>query len=157
MLLLGSVVGRAGGLVLLGIVACLALLVTASVDGEWSSDSRIDRAPAAAADLRDDYHLTAGEIRLDLTSVSDLENLDGRRVSLDAEAGEIIVIVPQGVDVDVDSSIRFGGEIEVDGFVENGNGVDLNRRIEGGDDVPQIYLELDLLVGHIEVQQEEAA
>jgi phage shock protein PspC (stress-responsive transcriptional regulator) len=157
MLLVGSVVGRPGGLIFLGIVAALALGITSSVDGNWSADSRISRTPATAAEVRDAYNLTAGQIRLDLTEVTDPENLDGRRLALEAEAGEILVIVPDGMDVDVDGSIRFGGEIEVDGVVENGNDVDLNRRIEGGDDVPQIYLELDLLVGHIEVQQEEAA
>ena len=67
--------------------------------------------------------------------------------SLEATAGEILVIVPDGIDVDVDGSIRLGGEIEVDGVIENGNGVDLNRRIDGGDDVSQLYLELDLVVG----------
>lgn len=157
MLVVGSFAGRPGGLVFLGVVAALILGATSAVDGNWNSDRRILRVPVAAEDVRNSYSLTAGQIVLDLTEVKDLENLDGRRLALHAEAGEILVTVPEGVDVDVDSSIRFGGEIEVDGVVENGNSVDLDRRIEGGDDVPQIYLELDLLVGHIEVQQEEAA
>lgn len=157
MLVVGSFAGRPGGLVLLGVVAALILGATSAVDGNWNTDRRILRVPVTAQDVRDSYSLTAGQINLDLTAVKDLENLDGRRLALHAEAGEILVTVPEGVDVDVDSSIRFGGEIEVDGVVENGNSVDLNRRIEGGDDVPQLYLELDLLVGHIEVQQEEAA
>ncbi|MGZ5416052.1 MAG: PspC domain-containing protein [Nocardioides sp.] len=157
MLLVGSVAGRAGGLIFLGIVASIALGITSAVDDNWNTDRRIDASPVAAASVRDSYSITAGQVRLDLTEVDDLENLDGRRLALEAEAGEILVIVPQGVDVDVDASIRFGGEIEVDGYVENGNRVDLNRRIEGGTDVPQVYLELDLLVGHIEVQQEDAS
>jgi hypothetical protein len=127
------------------------------VDDNWNTDRRIDASPVAAASVRDSYRITAGQVRLDLTEVEDLESLDGRRLELEAEAGEILVTVPEGVDVDVDASIRFGGEIEVDGYVENGNRVDVNRRIEGGADVPQIYLELDLLVGHIEVQQEDAS
>jgi phage shock protein PspC (stress-responsive transcriptional regulator) len=157
MLLVGSVAGRAGGLIFLGIVAGLALAVTSAVDDNWNTDRRIDASPVAAASVRDSYRITAGQVRLDLTEVEDLESLDGRRLELEAEAGEILVTVPEGVDVDVDASIRFGGEIEVDGYVENGNRVDVNRRIEGGADVPQIYLELDLLVGHIEVQQEDAS
>ena len=157
MLVVGAFVGRAGGLIFLGVVAALLLGITASAQDNWSTDTRLSPTPAAAADVRNTYDITAGQIRLDLTGVEDLENLDGRRLDLEATAGEILVIVPDGVDVDVDGSIRLGGEIEVDGFVENGNGVDLNRRIEGGDDVPQLYLELDLVVGHIEVRQEEAA
>ena len=157
MLLVGSVVGRAGGLIFLGIVAAIALGLTSAVDDNWNTERQIARTPVVAADVQDSYSLTAGQIRLDLSEITDPENLDGRRLELQAEAGEILVIVPQDMDVDVDASIRFGGEIEVDGFVENGNRVDLNRRIEGGDDVPQIYLELDLLVGHIEVQKEDAS
>jgi phage shock protein PspC (stress-responsive transcriptional regulator) len=157
MLLVGSVVGRPGGLVLLGIVAAIALGVTASVDDNWSSDTRISRSPVAAADVRDRYDITAGQIRLDLTSVADPENLDGRSIALEASAGELLVIVPEGMDVDVTADIRLGGEIEVDGYVENGNGVDVDRLIDGGDDVPEINLDLDLVVGHIEVRQEEAA
>jgi len=159
MLVVGAFVGRAGGLIFLGVVAALVLGITASVDDNWSTDTRLSRTPETAADVRSSYDITAGQIRFDLTEVEDLENLDGRRLDLEATAGEILVIVPDGVDVDVDATILFGGEIEVDGTVENGNGVDLNRRIDGGDgdDVPQLYLELDLVVGHIEVRQEEAA
>lgn len=157
MLVVGAFVGRAGGLILLGVVAALVLGITASAQDSWSTETRLARTPATAADVRTSYDITAGQIRLDLTEVEDLENLDGRRLDLEATAGEILVLVPEGIDVDVDASIRLGGEIEVDGVVENGNGVDLNRRIDGGDDVSQLYLELDLVVGHIEVRQEEAA
>ena len=157
MLVAGAFVGRAGGLIFLGIVAALALGIAASAQDNWSTDTRLSRAPATAADVRTSYDITAGQIRLDLTEVEDLENLDGRRLDLEATAGEILVIVPEGLDVDVDASIRLGGEIEVDGVIENGNGVDLNRRIDGGDDASQLSLELDLVVGHIEVRQEEAA
>lgn len=157
MLVVGAFVGRAGGLIFLGVVAALVLGITASAQDNWSTDTRLFRTPATAADVRTSYDITAGQIRLDLTEVEDLESLDGRRIDLEAAAGEILVLVPEGIDVDVDASIRLGGEIEVDGIVENGNGVDLNRRIDGGDDVSQLYLELDLVVGRIEVRQEEAA
>lgn len=157
MLVVGAFAGRPGGLILIGIIAALALGISSAVDGNWNRDTRIDAAPFTAARLPDGYTVTAGRIQLDLTQIRDLQNLDGRRLDLEAEAGEILVIVPDGVDVDVDASIRFGGEIDVDGIIENGDRVNVNRRIDGGDDVPQLDLELDLLVGHIEVRQEEAA
>lgn len=157
MLLVGSVAGRPGGLIFLGIVTALALAVTSAVDGNWTDDREIDAAPLLASDVRDGYTITAGEIRLDLTDVTDPEQLDGRTLALHAEAGEIVVVVPDGMDVDVDAGIRFGGEIDVDGHTESGNGVDLSRHIEGGDGVPQLDLELDLLVGRIQVTQEDAA
>jgi phage shock protein PspC (stress-responsive transcriptional regulator) len=157
MLLVGSVAGRAGGLIFLGIVTALALAVTSAVDGNWSDDREIDASPLVAASVHDSYNITAGQIRLDLTEVGNPAALDGRTLTLHAEAGEILVVVPQGMDVDVDANIRFGGEVEVDGYVENGNGVDVVRHIEGGSDVPQLDLNIDLLVGHIQVTKENAS
>jgi phage shock protein PspC (stress-responsive transcriptional regulator) len=151
MLLIGSVVGRAGGLIFLGIVATIALAVTSAVDGNWSTERQIARTPVAASDIQDSYRLTAGQIDLDLTEVGDPQDLDGRHISLDAEAGELIVRVPDNVDVDVDAAIRFGGEADIDGYTRSGNNVELTRHLEGGEDAPQLTLELDLLVGHIQV------
>ncbi|MGN6574180.1 MAG: PspC domain-containing protein [Nocardioides sp.] len=149
MLLVGSVLGRAGGLIFLGIVATIALAITSAVDGNWSSERQIARTPVAASDIHDSYRLTAGQIDLDLTEVSDPQNLDGRHITLDAEAGELIVRVPD--DVDVDATIRFGGEADIAGYTRSGNNVELTRHLDGGADAPQLTLELDLLVGHIQV------
>jgi phage shock protein PspC (stress-responsive transcriptional regulator) len=151
MLLVGSVAGRAGGLIFLGIVATIALAISSAVDGNWSTERQIDRTPVVASNVQDSYRLTAGQIDLDLTEDSDPQNLDGRTITLDAEAGELIVRVPDGVDVDVDAAIRFGGEIDIDGYTRSGNDVQLSRHLEGGADAPQLNLELDLLVGHIQV------
>jgi phage shock protein PspC (stress-responsive transcriptional regulator) len=156
MLLVGSVAGRAGGLIFLGVVASLALAVTSAVDGNWTDERQIDAAPLRAANVQDRYNVTAGQIRLDLTKVTNTAALDGRTIDLHAEAGEIVVVVPDDVDVDVQADITFGGEIDVDGYTQSGNGVDMTRHLDGGDDVPQLRLELDLLVGHIQVTQEEA-
>jgi phage shock protein PspC (stress-responsive transcriptional regulator) len=157
MLLVGSVMGRAGGLIFLGIVATIALAVSSAVDGNWSTERHITRAPIAASSIQDSYRLTAGQIDLDLTKVSDPQNLDGRTITLDAEAGELIVRVPDNVDVDVDAAIRFGGEVDIDGYTRSGNDVRLSRHLEGGPDAPQLTLELDLLVGHIQVITEAAS
>lgn len=157
MLVVGSVAGRAGGLILLGLVGALALGVTSAVDDGWSTQTRLTPAPVAATDVRDRYQITAGQVRLDLTGVTDPENLDGRTVALRATAGELLVLVPDGVDVVVDAEIRFGGEIEVDGLVQSGNDVALRTVVDGGEQVPTLELDLDLTMGHIEVRQEDAA
>ena len=53
MLLVGSVVGRAGGLIFLGIVATIALAISSAVDGNWSTERQIARTPVAASDIQD--------------------------------------------------------------------------------------------------------
>jgi phage shock protein PspC (stress-responsive transcriptional regulator) len=158
MLVVGSVVGRAGGLIFLGIVAALALAVTAAADGNWDGDRRVFRTPSDADSVARSYSLTTGQIALDLTEVQDLENLDDRIVGLNATAGEVFVRVPDGIDVNVRSDIAWGGEILIDGVRhDGGGGVSLDRTIDGGTDVPQLTLDIDLTVGRIQVVQEDAA
>lgn len=157
MLVIGAFVGRPGGLIFIGIIAALALAVTAAVDGNWDGDRRAVRTPQSAQAVQDSYDLGAGQMVLDLTEVEDPENLDGRRVSLEAFAGEVLVRVPDGMDVDVRGDIAWGGEIVVDGVRRDGGGVSLDRTIDGGADVPDLELDIDLVVGRIHVVQEDAA
>ncbi len=154
MLVVGSVAGRPGGLILLGIVAAVALAVAATVEEyDMGRSGRIDLVPTSVADLDRSYSLFAGEIDLDLTQVSDPENYLGRTVSVTAEAGEIVVLVPPGVDVDVDARIDIGGEIDVNGVREEGRGPAVRTVIDGGLDVPVLNLDVDLSVGTITVTQ----
>ncbi len=158
MLVLGSVAGRPGGLILLGIVAALALAVT-NAAGEYGWDDPDPRSftPLSGAGLPQSYDFFAGSTTVDLTQIDDLEELDGRTLDLRAEAGEIVVIVPQGLDVEVDARIGVGGEIEVDGLRREGGSPSLVTTIDGGDDVPELSIDIDLTVGTIDVRQEEAA
>ena len=159
MLVVGAYVGRPGGLIFLGIIASLAL-AAASTAAEYDFDEP-DRlyAPttaAAAADIQD-YDFFAGSTTIDLTRISDLENLDGDTIDIDAWAGEIRVIVPDGLDVDVNARIDGGGEIEVAGVRDDGRSPVVIESIDGGDDAPAMQLDIDLNFGSIDVRQENAA
>jgi phage shock protein PspC (stress-responsive transcriptional regulator) len=158
MLVWGAFAGRPGGLIFLGIIAALALAVT-SAAGEygWDEPDRRTFTPLSAAGIPQSYTFFAGSTTVDLTRVADLEDLDGRTLDVRGEAGEIRVIVPEGLDVDVDARIAVGGEIEVDGDRDDGRSPELATSIDGGDDAPDLTLDLDLTVGSIDVQQEEAA
>ena len=77
MLVVGAFFGRAGGLILLG------LLIAAGPGGRapWPRTTRTtpsSRRPLTAAAVQPRYELGAGELTLDLTQVSDIEALDGR-------------------------------------------------------------------------------
>lgn len=158
MLVWGSFAGRPGGLIFLGVVASLALLVTGTVDEYgWNRPERVDVAPASAADLRDSYRMLAGSTVIDLTRIDDLDELDGRTLEVRAEAGEVRVIVPDGLDVDVAALVSVGGEIDVDGVRDEGPSPEVVTQIDGGDDAPDLTLDIELSVGRIDVRQEEAA
>jgi phage shock protein PspC (stress-responsive transcriptional regulator) len=158
MLVWGSFSGRPGGLILLGIVASLALAGASAAESyDYDGDRQIDEAPTSAAMVQDRYSVFAGGIGLDLSQVNDLDNLDGRTIAVKAEAGEITVVVPQGVDVDVDADISIGGDIDVAGVRDDGRNPHVLHLIDGGDDVPTITLDLDLSVGEIDVTQRQEA
>ena len=104
MLLVGAFYGRAGGLILVGLLAASATAgATAAAQVGRRRQQRVPETLAAEVD--DSYELDAGEIELDLTDVQDLEALDGRTIDVEAGVGQIEVIVPDGIDVDVDAEV----------------------------------------------------
>ncbi|WP_188111205.1 PspC domain-containing protein [Nocardioides antri] len=158
MLLVGSVYGRAGGLVFVGLVAAAATLATTVVadvaDGQIAG--QIDARPTTAAAVEDEYTLGMGEIILDLSDLSqdELEALDGRTIQADVRLGHVLVLVPEdGLEVDVLSSIEGAGESVL--FDD--------RRDSSFDDSygdaadPDVTLDLEVLFGQIEVRTKEAA
>jgi len=103
-LLVGAWVGRVGGLIVLGLVATVALVVTAA--SPTLRFGELEDRPVSAADVEAQYAMTAGRTVLDLSGVEDLEALDGRTIELDNRLGEIVVVVPDGLDVSVDAYAR---------------------------------------------------
>jgi phage shock protein PspC (stress-responsive transcriptional regulator) len=158
MLVWGAFAGRPGGLILLGLVAALALAVTSRAqEYGWEEPDHRTFVPLSAAALPADYDFFAGSTTVDLTRIADLDDLDDRSLDIRAEAGEVRVIVPEGLTVDVDARIGVGGEIDVDGTFEEGRSPQLTERIDGGDGAPDMTIDIDLTVGTIDVQQEAAA
>src|SRR5690606_21284781 len=107
-----------------------------------------------AAQLEDRYFVPAGTVQLDLSGIRDVAALDGRTVEVEGNAGELVVILPADVDVDVDADSSLAGEITVLDENRGGAGAfSLQRQVDGGEDVPEMDLNVDLVVGGIEVRQ----
>ena len=154
MLVLGAWVGRAGGLILLGAVAAFTLAITGAVVPRFDGDREIDVTPTEVAQVQDNYYVPAGSIHVDLSDIDDIDTLDGRRIDIGANAGEIVVTVPEGVNLDVTADVSVGGEATVVGQAANGPNVNIERRIPAGPDAPDLELNIHLLVGSIYVNQE---
>lgn len=150
MLLVGAFFGRAGGLILLGLVAALGLTIGTVVD--QFDGVQIDERPGVAADVDSSYEFEAGEATLDLTEVRDLANLDGRDIRVDGDLGRIHVIVPEGLSVDVDARMEGGGDIQLFGD-RDGRAWDYSTsaRNHGPVDAPEVDLDLDMGFGEIVV------
>jgi hypothetical protein len=150
MLLVGAFFGRAGGIILVGLIATVGLVGATAAD-RWDGET-LSPTPTTAAAVDDSYHVDAGEIVLDLRDVSDLEALDGRTIDIDADFGHLEVILPRGLAASVSADIDGPGGIELFGEEHGGIGVSRND-YSGFDDDPEIFINAQLSVGQIEVHR----
>jgi phage shock protein PspC (stress-responsive transcriptional regulator) len=149
MLVVGSVWGRAGGLIALGLVA--ALVTAAATASSSFPEDRLAYAPTTAAEVRDAYDLGGGELTLDLSGVSDVDALDGRDVMIDGVGGRVEVVVPEGMDVTVRTDL-VAGDSRVFDERRDGFDVNLDGFRDGGDEVPDMSITIDLVAGEIIVR-----
>lgn len=151
-LLLGTVFGRAGGLILIGLLSSFAML-GATVADHWDPHSTTE-VPATAAAVQPTYSMDVGELKLDLTSVRDLEALDGRTIEIDGNVGHLEVMVPPGVTVVSDNHVTGVGGINA--FGRSGGGVDSSLLAvhSGGRGAPRLTIDTQLHVGGIDVHTE---
>ena len=147
MLLVGSVFGRAGGLILLGLLAIPPLAAT-TVFGQWEGE-RIVETPSTAAAVESSYEFGAGEMVLDLSEVADVEALDGRIIGVEGGAGSIDLIVPEDMDVLVTGRIDGPGAITLFGEQEGGFETTSRGLHDAGADAPRLTIDADLGVGEI--------
>ncbi|MFL6060282.1 MAG: PspC domain-containing protein [Marmoricola sp.] len=155
MLVLGSFVGRSGGLILVGLISTAALGM-ATVVGTFHVDGRdLDVKPRLAANVQPEYHTHLGRIRLDLTSVSDPQALAGRTLHLHLNAGQVVVVVPRSLNVEIDARLGFAGGIRVPGYDDGGYQDAINRHVSASpaNSSPDLVLDLDVRVGQITVEQ----
>lgn len=150
MLVVGSFWGRAGGLILVGLVAALATAAT-TIGSNIEDDDRY-YAPTSADAVQESYDFGGGQFTLDLSDVSDVEALDGRDVTIDGLGGTVEVVVPGGMDVDVRTQV-VGGQSQV--FDQRSDGFDITQDgfLDGGDGVPDMSITIDLVGGEILVRE----
>jgi phage shock protein PspC (stress-responsive transcriptional regulator) len=149
MLLVGAFFGRAGGLILVGLMLAAGLSVTSVVENYDSEQVRY--SPDSAAEVQDSYRVDAGELILDLRGVDDLESLDGRTVVLDADLGRIEVLLPDGVDVDIDAAVSGAGDVSVLGRHSDGFDPSIVDRQDVRDEDAAFDLDITLDIGEIVV------
>jgi hypothetical protein len=150
MLLVGAFYGRAGGLILLGLLATIGMTLTTAADS-WETDGGIKEAPRTAAAVSPRYHFGVGEMELDLTRVSDPQALDGRTIEIEGGAGSIDVFVPDDMDVDIEARVGGPGSIELFGAYSDGIDTSRSASYDGGDDVPTLTVVVELGLGEMYV------
>lgn len=152
LLLLGAFWGRAGGLILLGLVL-VPVTAAATAAGHWDGDEVTYRPTSTTGIPADgDYRLDMGRLVLDLTDLTDPTELDGRRLDVTLDVGEIEVIVPDDVDVVARAHVHGPGGFTL--FGEEGGGIDTRNTVtrDVPDEVATLTLDAQLDVGHIIVR-----
>lgn len=152
MLVLGSFAGRAGGLILLGVVSLLALGVTSAVDsiGTSSDGERVSVTPVSAAEVRSAYSVDTGQVKVDLSEMRDPAQLAGRTIDVSAEAGEVVVVLPTGIRSEVTADIDGPGRIDLP---DNGTG-GIDTSLDGtyGTGAGTVTINTTVSIGHIDVR-----
>lgn len=150
MLVVGSVFGRAGGIIAVGLVASVAL-AGATAGDQWEGET-LTPTPTSAAAVQDSYRIDAGEIVLDLRDVDDVAALDGRTIEVDADFGHLEVILPGGLGATVSADVHGPGNIKL--FGQEHGGIDVSQNEYNGSVTgPQITIDAELSVGEIEVHR----
>jgi predicted membrane protein len=153
LILIGIVIavtpGRHGPLVLIGILVALAgvpaLFVDSDLWDEGVGDAREE--PASTSDLVPFEH-GVGKLTVDLTA--DELDLDGAVVEARLGIGDLEVILPADVDVDLDAHVG-AGNIDAFGEEENGFDVDVNG-ISGTSGSKELDLVAEVGIGNLRVR-----
>ncbi|WP_297738787.1 PspC domain-containing protein [Nocardioides sp.] len=150
MLVLGAFWGRAGGLILIGLVLSAVTLIATATSNYV--DTTLAYTPTTSEDVRGFYTLDGGELTLDLSAVDDVDGLDGHEITVEGGVGEIEVIVPRGMDVQAAATTGVG---DVDVFDQHNDGFDVTveNLLDGGNEVPDLRIYVDLGVGEVTIRE----
>ncbi|MGC4108864.1 MAG: PspC domain-containing protein [Nocardioides sp.] len=148
-LLIGSFYGRAGGIILVGLVAA-AVTVGTTVADRWDPH-RTTVVPADAAAVDSSYSMDVGELVLDLTDVTDVGSLDGRTITVTGNVGHLDIQVPDDVTVIANTHVTGVGGANVLGRDGGGIDTEVNAVHQAGPKAPTLTIDAELHVGGIDV------
>jgi phage shock protein PspC (stress-responsive transcriptional regulator) len=145
-LLVSAWVGRARGLIAIGLLLALATGIATTLDvplsGGWGAHTY---TPVTAADLQPRYELGAGSLRLDLTHTA--LGVADQTVNAQVGAGELHVLLPPDQHVVIDSHVGAG---DIDVLGSNESGWDVDKHDETGVGLPgTLHLVLRVGAGHV--------
>jgi len=144
-LVVSTFFGNGGALIGIGFILATVLAVGSALPNLRIGDQVMQPETAAAVDS--EYEHGIGRIELDLTDVSNPAALLGRTVTIDSGIGETRVIVPEGLDVEIESRL-WAGEIKVFDRKVNGTENTLDVPAQGA---RHLTIDIEHRLGTIEV------
>jgi hypothetical protein len=150
-LVVGARTGRHGGIIALGVILTVAIALASAIEvlidipitgGVGEQVERVTGAPEP------EYRWALGTMTVDLRD-ADISEL-GSSMEASVVIGELVVIVPAGVALDIEA--RSGiGVVDVLGNESAGIGADVDLVAEGSRG--KLVLELDVAMGRVEVRR----
>jgi phage shock protein PspC (stress-responsive transcriptional regulator) len=151
LLVLGSFWGRAGGLILLGLLLVPVTTVATVADHIEGKDVRV--TPLSTSQIpADGYTSDVGKLVVDLTRLEDPQALDEKVVVSHIDVGELEIIVPDDVTVEAEAQIDGPGGIDLLGHA--GGGIDISNSVTqaAGPDAPTWHIVGTADIGHVIVR-----
>lgn len=146
-LLVGSLLGRARGLIVLGVVLTPVVLFSPVSEFDFGETS-VRHDPVNLAEIQPDYRLDLGTMEIDLSAI----DFDGGEATVDAEVGmgELIITVPDDVAVEAYGNVGVG-EVVVFGSNSGGLGdIGLRRSADGDNGTLTVNGRTD--IGRVEIR-----
>jgi phage shock protein PspC (stress-responsive transcriptional regulator) len=147
-LLLGAFWGRAGGLIFLGFLALLGTGAATAAD-RFTDETR--HTPTSAAAVQDTYRIGAGTMVLDLSHVTDPARLDGRQIQVTGGAAQLVIVVPDTMDVAADAVIDGPGEAIVFNQRDGNVGLNVTGERDVQDEVGELEIHAEIHFGEIDI------
>ncbi|MDW3219965.1 MAG: PspC domain-containing protein [Acidimicrobiales bacterium] len=151
-LVVSAVLGRARGLIWLGVFILPAAWAVAAIDLTWWDGVGEELVTVdAVEELQDEYRFGIGQFHVDL---SDLDLEGGTHdLAVGLTIGELKVFVPETMEVEIDLDGRMGSVIVRDGDLRlNDDGIDTELdRVVGDPTGGTLVLDVDIGIGEAEV------
>jgi phage shock protein PspC (stress-responsive transcriptional regulator) len=152
-LLVGAVVGRARGLIVLGVLLALATTVAAATDQRLAGGvGERTWTPGTVTAAEQPYRLGVGDAELDLTRLPAGSDVD---VDVRLGVGALRVYVPADAQVLVDAEVGAGNVALFDRREQDGTDVDVTARAQprGGPSGTVIRVDAEVGLGEVRVEQ----
>jgi predicted membrane protein len=134
------------GILLVGLMSVSTLIDVPITGGVGEKNVN----PFVLSDLKDDYHLGMGELRLDLTHLT-FDHGTVHTIKATVGIGHVLVRLPRNVTAEIHGHAGLG---EVRFLDQHDGGVRIDRDTilaTGGENPPRIVLQLEVGAGQVEV------
>ncbi|MGD2044201.1 MAG: PspC domain-containing protein [Acidimicrobiia bacterium] len=149
-LLVGSFVGRARWLILVGVILVPTLIFSPAFEYDWESrDFDLEETPLTFAEVEMDYAIDIGEMVIDLRQLP----WDGEEIRIEAavDAGNLRIYIPEGVGIIGEASVDIGRVAEP-GRSSGGLG-DPTLTWDDEGELGTVLLEAHVDVGNIDIRR----